>query len=134
MARSSFSTLKPGRTSATCAAGRRHVGFFLFQYPQTGSNLCNNGDYQPDRWQGRLSVPSNRVEPLQLVLLAGGMWVFFSFSTLKPGRTSATTEITSLTDGKVVFQYPQTGSNLCNLCCWQEACGFFSLSVPSNRV
>src|SRR5260370_32347501 len=37
-----------------------------------------------------LSVPSSRVEPLQQVLARSRDWFSRSFSTLKPGRTSAT--------------------------------------------
>src|SRR5260370_14770702 len=61
-----------------------------------------------------LSVPSSRVEPLQQVLARSRDWFSRSFSTLKPGRTSATHVKQLPTQLQLTFQYPQTGSNLSN--------------------
>src|SRR5260370_1731155 len=86
----SFSTLKPGRTSAT--HDRLHQRLQRLE----------------------LSVPSNRVEPLQLKLSALLMLIKPAFSTLKPGRTSATYPRPPELEDYLIFQYPQTGPNISN--------------------
>src|SRR5260370_18943367 len=87
-----------------------------------------------------LSVPSNRVEPLQPFLSHLVMSLITTFSTLKPGRTSATSRRwrwqhhhvpLSVPSNRVEplqqnlyllcivlfdFQYPQTQSNLYTAC------------------
>src|SRR5437588_7954694 len=87
----------------------------------------------------RLSVPSKRVEPLQPMMRSSGPMTEFAFSTLKAGRTSATSanhqcyrsafnlsvpskrveplqQLLEATQWSLrrYFQYPQSGSNLCN--------------------
>src|SRR5260370_17036704 len=62
-----------------------------------------------------LSVPSNRVEPLQPCnALSLPTRPLATFSTLKPGRTSATIAPFFQATPLLHFQYPQTGSNLSN--------------------
>ncbi len=61
-----FSTLKPGRSSATVSASPTSLLKSIFQYPQTGSILCNSTRASGSSTRRSLSVPSNRVDPLQL--------------------------------------------------------------------
>src|SRR5260370_39055188 len=58
-----------------------------------------------------------------------------SFSTLKPVRTSATCHLLPCVYQLLDFQYPQTGSNLCNKPCgaWlQSTCNFQYPQTGSN--
>src|SRR5260370_7115929 len=61
-----------------------------------------------------LSVPSNRVEPLQHALQIMTATNITTFSTLKPGRTSATSHLHTRPPHLSHFQYPQTRSNPSN--------------------
>src|SRR6266568_9295303 len=61
-----------------------------FQYPQSGSNLCNTKKPRQLWYKSQLSVPSKRVEPRQHSLNMLLLLFFLTFSTLKAGRTSAT--------------------------------------------
>ena len=129
-----FSTLKPGRTSATAVSTHNGDITAGFQYPQAGSNLCNLLSRRRRSASCSLSVPSSRVEPLQLLSFDVQHEVIISFSTLKPGRTSATATGDCSHVAALVFQYPQAGSNLCNLAEIADPMNLMRLSVPSSRV
>ena len=61
-----FSTLSSGRTSATEQRLLSQICEGGFQYPLIGSNLCNVALTCTKHMRFSLSVPSHRVEPLQL--------------------------------------------------------------------
>src|SRR5260370_32563747 len=105
-----------------------------FQYPQTGSNLCNRSQAYQRRVVQKLSVPSNRVEPLQRSTVSRRLSVLAPFSTLKPGRTSATPLEQVTRPARENFQYPQTGSNLCNAGIIYPPIIYLQLSRPENRL
>src|SRR5260370_3549582 len=92
------------RGGATCCAAD-HACVHLLGRNRRGQHV---------KGRTALSVPSSRVDPLQQVLARSRDWFSRSFSTLKPGRTSATPVNKLPKKMQFNFQYPQTGSNLCN--------------------
>ena len=104
-----FSTLKPGRTSATRVAACNLCLDHAFQYPQAGSNLCNQSIIAASSRTKILSVPSSRVEPLQRGIAQGLEVIGQTFSTLKPGRTSATLSLSWTHPIEVTFSTLKPG-------------------------
>jgi len=109
-----FSTLYSGRISATATPKDECDAWEIFQYPLLGSNLCNFDWARPPPHAPKLSVPSTRVESLQLSNRMLSTVAWFTFSTLYSGRISATVREMYDLDGCNDFQYPLLGSNLCN--------------------
>ncbi len=109
-----FSTLKPGRTSATIAPFFQVRRRLLFQYPQTGSNLCNKPCQVAPSGLVILSVPSNRVEPLQHALHRCRSPLPSHFQYPQTGSNLCNPHMDKMPTEDFIFQYPQTGSNLCN--------------------
>src|SRR5260370_6532237 len=82
----------------------------------------------------RFSVPSNRVEPLQPSTFVRRSYQTCSFSTLKPGRTSATCCISLLFCLSQSFSTLKPGRTSATVSSYLGYSAYRILSVPSNRV
>src|SRR6266851_4615090 len=86
-----------------------------FQYPPSGSSRCNFLSRAMSELCSFLSVPSKRVESLQLVLTVHQRCPHYSFQYPPSGssRCNVTTRCPTETKNPF-FQYPPSGSSRCN--------------------
>ena len=153
---STFSTLQAGRTSATNQLGSTTSTSYLFQYPPSGSNLCNYFLSVHDSASASLSVPSKRVEPLQpcpmtspcepyqlsvpskrveplqpphAVVRALKDMLSVPSKRVEPLQQNA---IIDSGGGATYFQYPPSGSNLCNTEAMQRQAAHIHFQYPPS--
>ncbi len=129
-----FSTLSSGRTSATLEAGKDGITASDFQYPLIGSNLCNKPLTAYEGVQIHLSVPSHRVEPLQLSRHKSIITLLLVFQYPLIGSNLCNFDPSGNNPPLYLFQYPLIGSNLCNVVVERPWNHCTRLSVPSHRV
>jgi len=84
-----FSTLKAGRDAAALFSLFLTEKFLKFQYPQSGSRRCRPQPHHQFVTNGKISVPSKRVETLPPRMYQTLRTYMDNFSTLKAGRDAA---------------------------------------------
>src|SRR6266852_5573848 len=95
----------PPSGSSRCNKSRinQHQGrITIFQYPPSGSSRCNRLDIIIAGHVFVLSVPSKRVESLQLTTIHDRSKSEQSFSTLQAGRVAATWSF-AIQDGAAII-------------------------------